>query len=71
MAIADPDRWAIEPKVDGVRGLVAYLPDGTLEMRNRPGIPRDWLRGDGFEAGVLGLAERLPLQWEEPSWMAS
>ncbi len=35
LAIADPDRYAIEPKVDGVRGLVAYLPDGTIETRNR------------------------------------
>jgi hypothetical protein len=25
LAIADPSRYAIEPKVDGVRGLVAFL----------------------------------------------
>ena len=31
-AIADPDRYACEPKVDGVRGLVVYGPDG-LETR--------------------------------------
>ena len=49
--IAEPERFACEPKVDGVRGLVVYGPDG-LETRNRSGIRRDWLRGDGFEAGL-------------------
>ena len=28
-AIAEPDRFACEPKVDGVRGLVAYQPDAS------------------------------------------
>ena len=50
-AIADPDRFACEPKVDGVRGLVVYQPGRVLEMRNRRGEKRDWLRGDAFEAG--------------------
>jgi hypothetical protein len=61
LAIAEPDRFAIEPKVDGVRGLLAFLPDGTMETRNRRGIRRDWLRGDGFETGLRGLAQRLPI----------
>jgi ATP-dependent DNA ligase len=63
-AIADPDRFACEPKVDGVRGLVVYGPEHTLEMRNRRGEHRDWLRGDAFEHGLRRLAQRLPNVWE-------
>src|SRR5215207_8247600 len=63
-AIADPERYACEPKVDGVRGLVVYGPDGALETRNRNGIRRDWLRGDAFESGLRRLAGRLPILWE-------
>jgi bifunctional non-homologous end joining protein LigD len=63
-AIAEPDRYAIEPKVDGVRGLVVFLPDRTVETRNRHGVSRDWLRGDAFEAGLRRLAERLPILWD-------
>jgi ATP-dependent DNA ligase len=33
-------------------------------MRNRRGEKRDWLRGDGFEAGPRRLANRLPNLWE-------
>jgi ATP-dependent DNA ligase len=63
-AIADPERFACEPKVDGVRGLVVYHPDRVMEMRNRRGEKRDWLRGDEFEAGLRRLADRLPNLWE-------
>ena len=62
-AIAEPDRFICEPKVDGVRGLISFGPDGQLETRNRRGIRRDWLRGDAFEAGVRRLAGRLPILW--------
>ena len=62
-AIAEPDRFACEPKVDGVRGLVVYQPGGSLETRNRHGQRRDWLRGDDFEAGLRRLANRLPILW--------
>src|SRR5215212_8572307 len=62
-AIADPDRYACEPKVDGVRGLVVYGPD-ALETRNRNGVRRDWLRGDAFEAGLRRLGDRLPILWD-------
>jgi ATP-dependent DNA ligase len=62
-AIADPDRFACEPKVDGVRGLVSFS-HGHLEARNRRGIRRGWLRGDGFELGLRALAERLPILWD-------
>lgn len=62
-AIADPERFACEPKVDGVRGLVVYGPERTIETRNRRGERRDWLRGDAFEAGLRRLAQRLPNVW--------
>jgi ATP-dependent DNA ligase len=54
----------IEPKVDGVRGLLAFLPDQNIETRNRRGVRRDWLRGDAFEAGLRRLAGRLPILWD-------
>jgi ATP-dependent DNA ligase len=63
-AIADPERFACEPKVDGVRGLITYLPNGLVEARNRRGIRRGWLRGDHFERGVRRLADRLPVVWD-------
>jgi ATP-dependent DNA ligase len=63
LAINDPERFACEPKVDGVRGLVVYQPDGTIQTHNRSGIRRDWLRGDRFEAGLRRLADRLPILW--------
>ena len=63
-AIADPDRFACEPKVEGVRGLVLYQPGRIMEMRNRRGEKRDWLRGDAFDAGLRRLADRLPNLWE-------
>src|SRR4029450_12907576 len=63
-AIADPERFACEPKVDGVRVLVIYQPGRLLEMRNRRGENRDWLRGDDFEKGLRRLADRLPNLWE-------
>jgi bifunctional non-homologous end joining protein LigD len=62
-AIRDPEGFACEPKVDGVRGLVVYQPDGSIETRNRRGERRDWLRGDAFERGLRGLANRLPILW--------
>ena len=62
-AIAEPDRYVLQPKVDGVRGLVVYGPDGSLETRNRRRQRRDWLRGDAFEGGLRRLADRLPILW--------
>jgi bifunctional non-homologous end joining protein LigD len=61
-AIAEPERFACEPKVDGVRGLVVYGPDG-VETRNRRGERRDWLRRTAFEAGLQRLARCLPILW--------
>jgi ATP-dependent DNA ligase len=63
-AISEPERYACELKVDGVRGLVVYQPDGSIETRNRRGERRDWLRGDGFERGLCRLADRLPILWQ-------
>ena len=55
-AIADPDRFADEPKVDGVRDLVVYQPKRVLDSRNRRREERDRVRGDAFEAGRRRLA---------------
>jgi ATP-dependent DNA ligase len=62
-AIADPDAYAIEPKVDGVRCLLTFQPDETIETRNRHGLRRDWLRGDAFEEGLRKLPAHLPILW--------
>lgn len=62
-AVSEPERFACEPKVDGVRGLVVYQPNGSIESRNRHGVRRDWLRGDAFERGLRRLADRLPILW--------
>jgi len=59
-AIAAPDRYAIEPKIDGVRGPIVFRPDRVVDTRNRTGRVRDWQRHRGFAAGLRGLAERLP-----------
>lgn len=59
-AIAQPDAWVLEPKVDGVRGLLVFDSD-RLELRNRQGVRRDWLRGDEFEGGLRRLGEGLPI----------
>jgi ATP-dependent DNA ligase len=63
-AIAEPERFVCEPKVDGVRGLVVYGPEHTIDTRNRRGERRDWLRGDEFEAGLRRLAQKLPNLWQ-------
>ena len=63
-AIAEPERYAIEPKVDGVRGLICYLPDKTIEARNRGGQRRNWFCHEPFRRGVRALADRLPILWE-------
>ena len=62
-AIADPDRYVCEPKVDGVRGLIVF-DHGTIGTRNRQGRRRDWLRGDAFEIGLRRLAAKLPILWD-------
>jgi ATP-dependent DNA ligase len=64
LAPAEPERYAIEPKVDGVRGLIVYRPDGRVEARNRLGRSRDWFRHPPFSHGIRALAERLPILWE-------
>jgi ATP-dependent DNA ligase len=65
LAISEPERFACEPKVDGVRGLVVYQPDGSIETRNRRGERRNWLRGDAFERGLRRLPNRLPILWHD------
>ena len=63
-AIADPSKFAIEPKIDGVRGLIVFRPDQIVETRNRSGQVRDWQRHRPFAAGLRRLAQRLPILWD-------
>lgn len=63
-AIGEPTRYAIEPKIDGVRGLIVFRPDGIVETRNRRGQVRDWQRHRPFAAGLRRLAQRLPILWD-------
>jgi ATP-dependent DNA ligase len=53
-AIAEPERWAIEPKVDGVRGLIVYQPDGKRATdAARSGI------GSDTDRSVTGCSRSL------------
>jgi hypothetical protein len=69
-AIADPDRYACEPKVDGVRGLVCF-DAGVVETRNRQGIRRDWLRGDVFESDSVASRRSCRSSGMAPYWTAN
>lgn len=60
-AIAEPERYAIEPKVDGVRGLVAFDGDRIM-IRNRKGHMRErWLACQPFRHGLERLGAVLPI----------
>src|SRR5207247_2565343 len=59
-AIGEPERWAIDPKVDGVRGLVIFV-DGRIETRNRRGKVRQWLRPSPLEPALRRLVQGLPI----------
>jgi bifunctional non-homologous end joining protein LigD len=59
-AIVDPERWAIEPKVDWVRGLVIFE-GGQIDTRNRRGELRQWLRPGPLETALRRLSQRLPI----------
>jgi hypothetical protein len=63
-AIAEPGRFAFEPKVDGVRGMVSLLPGGLIEVRNRQGKVRDWFRRSPLPAAFGHLGALVPLVWE-------
>ena len=71
-AITEPERYAVEPKIDGVRGRVVYQADGSIETRNptaggsgrkeyggaRSALSRD--RGSTYRA-VAAALERSPV----------
>ena len=60
-AIAAPERYAIEPKVDGVRGMLAFEGD-NITIRNRKGMVRErWLACQPFQRGLSTFADSLPL----------
>jgi ATP-dependent DNA ligase len=60
-AVAEPTRYAIEPKVDGVRGLIVYEPSGVLTARNRQGQQRQWLHDQPLARELRRLGRRLPI----------
>jgi hypothetical protein len=64
LAIVEPERYPMEPKVDEVRRLIVYRSDGRIEDRNRSCRSRDWFRHRPFVVGVRSLADRLPTLWE-------
>ena len=59
-AIVEPERFAMEPKVDGVRGRVIFA-DGRIETRNRRGEVRQWLRPCPLETALRRIVQRLPI----------
>jgi ATP-dependent DNA ligase len=59
-AIVNPEHWAIEPKVEGVRGLVIFE-GGRIATRNRRGEVRHWLRPCPLETALRRLVQRLPI----------
>jgi hypothetical protein len=61
-AIADPDRFAIEHKIDGGRGLIVFRPDGVVETGNRLASPR-LAAASSVRRRTGRLAERLPILW--------
>jgi ATP-dependent DNA ligase len=63
-AIAEPERFAIEPKVDGVRGMVSLLPGGVIEVRNRQGKVRDWFQRSPLPLAFRALGAKVPLVWD-------
>src|SRR5690349_251118 len=60
-AIADPERYALEPKVDGVRALVTF--DGKrLEVRGRKGLlRRSWLACLELRRSLDALSDAVPM----------
>jgi bifunctional non-homologous end joining protein LigD len=62
-AIAEPSAYAIEPKVDGVRGFLVFREDRVLEARNRRGEVRDWFRREPAASSFRALGARLPILW--------
>jgi bifunctional non-homologous end joining protein LigD len=62
-AIADPSAYAIEPKVDGVRGFLVFRDERVLETRNRRGEVRDWFRREPAATAFGAIGSRLPILW--------
>src|SRR3954468_17985961 len=59
-AIAAPDRYALEPKVDGVRGLITFDGD-TIEVRGRRNLlRRSWLASRASRRDLDAFTDRVP-----------
>ena len=60
-AIADPERFACEPKVHRVRGLLVYQPERVLEgvvLKDRTSTYRDGTRAGWSKVKDRGWYER-------------
>ena len=64
-AIAEPDRFAYEPKVDGVRGLVVYQPERVVrrEAKSATGSAAT-PSSQGYDGSFTG---RLPARTPNPA----
>lgn len=64
-ALAQPGRYAVEQKYDGVRALITFLPDKTIVIRNRYGENKGRLSNTPrLEAALRELAEWVPGLWQ-------
>jgi hypothetical protein len=61
-AIADPERWALEPKVDGVRGLLVF-DDGRLELATGTASAATGFAAMRSRTACAALAALLPILW--------
>ena len=58
-AIANPSHYVVEEKFDGFRALIAFLPGGRIEIRNRYGEVKG-RQGPQIVAALTTLAKALP-----------
>lgn len=70
-AIQEPERYAIEVKIDGSRGLIGFGDDGTISAHNRRGERRQWLRGQPLDLALRRLGRSCHSCIEEPCSMVN
>jgi ATP-dependent DNA ligase len=58
-AIAAPNRYIVEEKFDGFRALIAFLPGGRIEIRNRYGEAKG-RQGPQIIATLAPLGKQIP-----------
>lgn len=63
VALAAPDKYVMEEKFDGFRALLALLPGGRIEIRNRYGEVKG-RQGPHIVAALTALAQRHPALYQ-------